>query len=95
MQICGISFTFAKTKENKMNTTAINRDYLNKIFSTMNSSDTTWAIKTLTERLHLFGQAVNEETSTLLTIDHAFAQLKDMQEGKLQGIPAESIVNEL
>lgn len=40
-----------------MNTATINRDYLSKIFATMNLTDTTWAIKTLTERLYLFGLA--------------------------------------
>lgn len=85
-----------------MNTATINRNYLSKIFATMSPSDTTWAIKTLTERLYHFGQAANAENSahqiknkTLLTIDHALAQLKDIQEGKLEGIPAENIINEL
>ncbi len=31
----------------------------------------------------------------LKSIDRAFAELKLMQEGKLQGIPAENLINEL
>jgi len=47
-----------------MNTVTINRDYLSKIFATMSPTDTTWAIKTLTERLSLFGQTSNVEAPT-------------------------------
>lgn len=34
-----------------MSTATVNREYLSRIFSTMNPVDTSWAIKTLTERL--------------------------------------------
>lgn len=34
-----------------MNTATVNREYLSRIFSTMSPVDTSWAIKTLTERL--------------------------------------------
>ena len=39
--------------------------------------------------------SVAEREKTLASIDNAFKELKQMNEGKIEGIPAEELLNEL
>lgn len=50
-------------------------------------------IARLSESLLYSSQDTKEQT--LQTIDHSFAQLKEIKEGKMEGILAESIIDEL
>lgn len=47
-----------------MNTATINRDYLSQIFATMTPTDTTWAIKELTDRLFMLGHVAYKKAET-------------------------------
>lgn len=44
-----------------LNTAITSRDYLARLFSSMDITDTKWAIKTLTDRLYMFGKEASRK----------------------------------